>query len=169
MKQIIGTKDKGVSPVIATILMVAITVVLAATVYLMVSGYMTGPSHPPIAGSLFVSETSVPTKSTTGSYTLTLSMSTPASASPSAVNIAINGTIVAKGNLTAGTPISFKVDGLSGSITWHNLSGNGLVSSGDTFTLSFNGYTPSPTEPLTVTITMPSLATGSITTPPITS
>ena len=31
-------KEKGVSPVIATILMVAITVVLAATVYIMVSG-----------------------------------------------------------------------------------------------------------------------------------
>ncbi len=37
-------KEKGVSPVIATILMVAITVVLAATVYIMVSGYMTGVS-----------------------------------------------------------------------------------------------------------------------------
>ena len=31
-------KDSGVSPVIATILMVAITVVLAAVLYVMVSG-----------------------------------------------------------------------------------------------------------------------------------
>ncbi|MEM3493011.1 MAG: archaellin/type IV pilin N-terminal domain-containing protein [Thermoplasmata archaeon] len=34
---------KGVSPVIATILMVAITVVLAAVLYVMVMGMMTGP------------------------------------------------------------------------------------------------------------------------------
>ncbi|MGC8689784.1 MAG: archaellin/type IV pilin N-terminal domain-containing protein, partial [Thermoplasmata archaeon] len=40
-------KEKGVSPVIATILMVAITVVLASAVYLMVSGYIgTSPSKP---------------------------------------------------------------------------------------------------------------------------
>ncbi|MGC8992805.1 MAG: archaellin/type IV pilin N-terminal domain-containing protein, partial [Thermoplasmata archaeon] len=46
MKAIYG-KEKGVSPVIATILMVAITVVLASAVYLMVSGYIgTAPSKP---------------------------------------------------------------------------------------------------------------------------
>jgi flagellin-like protein len=44
MKTLYGKKEKGVSPVIATILMVAITVVLASAVYLMVSGYMHGPS-----------------------------------------------------------------------------------------------------------------------------
>ncbi|MFP3257403.1 MAG: archaellin/type IV pilin N-terminal domain-containing protein [Candidatus Nanopusillus acidilobi] len=42
--KILYKKEKGVSPVIATILMVAITVVLASAVYLMVSGYMHGPS-----------------------------------------------------------------------------------------------------------------------------
>jgi flagellin-like protein len=44
MKTLYRKKEKGVSPVIATILMVAITVVLASAVYLMVSGYMHGPS-----------------------------------------------------------------------------------------------------------------------------
>jgi flagellin-like protein len=44
MKTLYGKKEKGVSPVIATILMVAITVVLASAVYIMVSGYMHGPS-----------------------------------------------------------------------------------------------------------------------------
>jgi len=43
---------KGVSPVIATILMVAITVVLAAVLYVMVSGYMTGTGLTPISGAL---------------------------------------------------------------------------------------------------------------------
>ncbi|MGC8656610.1 MAG: archaellin/type IV pilin N-terminal domain-containing protein, partial [Thermoplasmata archaeon] len=36
-------KKKGVSPVIATILMVAITVVLAGVLYVMVMGLMHGP------------------------------------------------------------------------------------------------------------------------------
>ena len=45
--KILYKKEKGVSPVIATILMVAITVVLASAVYIMVSGYMTsGPKGP---------------------------------------------------------------------------------------------------------------------------
>jgi flagellin-like protein len=38
---------KGVSPVIATILMVAITVVLAAVLYVMVMGMMSGPGNTP--------------------------------------------------------------------------------------------------------------------------
>ncbi len=44
-------KSEGVSPVIATILMVSITVVLAATVYIMVSG-MFAHSERPISGTL---------------------------------------------------------------------------------------------------------------------
>jgi len=44
-------KEEGVSPVIATILMVAITVVLAATVWLLVSGYM-GGTAPTLQGTL---------------------------------------------------------------------------------------------------------------------
>ncbi|MFH0816452.1 MAG: type IV pilin N-terminal domain-containing protein [Methanobacteriota archaeon] len=43
---------RGVSPVIATILMVAITVVLAAVLYVMVSGYMQGGSTTPVSGAL---------------------------------------------------------------------------------------------------------------------
>jgi flagellin-like protein len=47
MVKVLYKKEKGVSPVIATILMVAITVVLASAVYLMVSGYIgTSPSKP---------------------------------------------------------------------------------------------------------------------------
>ena len=52
-------KEEGVSPVIATILMVAITVVLAATVYIMVSGYMGGTTAkqaPKLNGSITVSK-----------------------------------------------------------------------------------------------------------------
>lgn len=45
MKSVFGTKNKkAVSPVIGTILMVAITVVLAAVLYVMVSGIGTNPN-----------------------------------------------------------------------------------------------------------------------------
>ncbi|TLZ43274.1 MAG: type IV pilin, partial [Methanobacteriota archaeon] len=47
MRHIIREDDDAVSPVIATILMVAITVVLAAVLYVMVSGLITGPGSTP--------------------------------------------------------------------------------------------------------------------------
>jgi flagellin-like protein len=47
--KVLYKKEKGVSPVIATILMVAITVVLASAVYLMVSGYIGSAPSKPIA------------------------------------------------------------------------------------------------------------------------
>ncbi|MGQ0797230.1 MAG: archaellin/type IV pilin N-terminal domain-containing protein [Methanobacteriota archaeon] len=43
MQAIIRKDEQAVSPVIATILMVAITVVLAAVLYVMVSGLLVGP------------------------------------------------------------------------------------------------------------------------------
>ncbi|HII40080.1 MAG TPA: type IV pilin, partial [Thermoplasmata archaeon] len=43
MKAIIRKDEQAVSPVIATILMVAITVVLAAVLYVMVSGLIGNP------------------------------------------------------------------------------------------------------------------------------
>jgi len=45
-------KDEGVSPVIATILMVAITVVLAAVLYVMVVGLVDTDDNKPIAGAI---------------------------------------------------------------------------------------------------------------------
>lgn len=39
MKEVIQKKDKAVSPIIATILLIAITVVLAATLYTILGGY----------------------------------------------------------------------------------------------------------------------------------
>ncbi len=47
MKAIIRKDEQAVSPVIATILMVAITVVLAAVLYVMVSGLISGPGAAP--------------------------------------------------------------------------------------------------------------------------
>ncbi|MDX1534936.1 MAG: type IV pilin N-terminal domain-containing protein [Thermoplasmata archaeon] len=49
---------EAVSPVIATILMVAITVVLAAVLYVMVSGLVSGPGATPDAIGVTVSQSS---------------------------------------------------------------------------------------------------------------
>lgn len=52
MKKMWKLNNKAVSPVIATILMVAITVVLAAVLYVMVMGFGGGGSDEPPTGSL---------------------------------------------------------------------------------------------------------------------
>ena len=55
-KRLIIRKDEqAVSPVIATILMVAITVVLAAVLYVMVTGLLTGPGAGPRSMGVTVS------------------------------------------------------------------------------------------------------------------
>ncbi|MEE9600465.1 MAG: type IV pilin N-terminal domain-containing protein [Thermoplasmata archaeon] len=57
-KWAIRRDQAGVSPVIATILMVAITVVLAAVLYVMVSGLVSGPGSTPRAMGIAVSKSS---------------------------------------------------------------------------------------------------------------
>ena len=45
-------RQRGVSPIIATILLVAITVVLAAVLYILISGLTKGPGNTPIGTAL---------------------------------------------------------------------------------------------------------------------
>ena len=79
-------KEEGVSPVIATILMVAITVVLAATLYLMVGNMGTG-GDTPVAGSLtYVSSVSDPAK---GNATFEVVLNTPDNPKIGDVNIKV--------------------------------------------------------------------------------
>jgi len=56
--RLIRKDESAVSPVIATILMVAITVVLAAVLYVMVSGLISGPGAGPQAMGVTVSRSS---------------------------------------------------------------------------------------------------------------
>ena len=58
MQSIIRKDETAVSPVIATILMVAITVVLAAVLYVMVSGLITGPGSTPRAMGVTIQRSS---------------------------------------------------------------------------------------------------------------
>jgi len=74
---------KGVSPVIATILMVAITVVLAAVLYVMVTGLISTPSstNTPISGTAKL-------QSTTATITVTIA-SAPANAAISTSTVTV--------------------------------------------------------------------------------
>ena len=119
-------KEEGVSPVIATILMVAITVVLAATVWLMVSGYMGGTTKPNLTASLtYDTLNSNPGK---GYVNLTVSMSNPSTAKYSNVKV----TITESGTATTIT-LNSTGAGSSGPYTVKILDqdGNQLLSSGD--------------------------------------
>ncbi len=82
MKGIYIEKEDAVSPVIATILMVAITVVLAATVYILVSHY-TSTGTSPIAGTLTgPSENGI-------QATLALTYSSPSTMVPGSITIVL--------------------------------------------------------------------------------
>ena len=59
---------RGVSPIIATILLVAITVVLAAVLYILISGLTKGPGNTPLGTSLAVQSPLESTKGTTNYY-----------------------------------------------------------------------------------------------------
>jgi len=101
MKEIYMEKEDAVSPVIATILMVAITVVLAATVYILVSHYTSTGASVPLAATLSVINEGQ--GGTTGSpiyyYNLSLSLTTPVSfASPGNIHITVNGNTVSQGS-----------------------------------------------------------------------
>jgi len=99
MKAYIRKEEEGVSPVIATILMVAITVVLAATLYLMVGNMGTG-GNSPVAGSLsYVSQVSDPAN---GNATFQVVLNTPSEAKMGDVTISI---LDANGN-PAGSTVS---------------------------------------------------------------
>jgi|HubBroStandDraft_1064217.scaffolds.fasta_scaffold111425_1 flagellin-like protein len=58
--------ERGVSPIIATILLVAITVVLAAVLYILISGLTKGPGNTPIGTALAVGSVNEATSGTGG-------------------------------------------------------------------------------------------------------
>ena len=145
MKAIIRKDEDAVSPVIATILMVAITVVLAAVLYVMVSGLITTPTSPSTGWGINLG------KSTDGTN-WTLSMTTvPSGSGPSTVYVTVTTgsgatitsavqvslTTIATGGQTNGNQLGY-------GMYWTPLK-SGSVSAGDTVRLSTavypSGYT----------------------------
>ncbi len=125
-------KEEGVSPVIATILMVAITVVLAATVYIMVAGIGTGGTNKFIASLNYQTQNSDPAKTpSSGFVNLTVSMSSPSSAAYSKVTVVaiVSGTsyTVHLGTNGQGTDSGSKIN-----VKVLDMDGGGTLSDGDT-------------------------------------
>jgi len=97
MKEIYVEKEDAVSPVIATILMVAITVVLAATVYILVSHYTSVGANTPLTATL--SETT----EGGGFVVFSLSLSTPSNITPASdIHLTVSGA-----NITSPTTFTY--------------------------------------------------------------
>lgn len=134
MKAIIRKDEQAVSPVIATILMVAITVVLAAVLYVMVSGLISGPS----TQKPFVTFGTV-TKVNAVTWTFAVASASPAVApSNYKVNFAIAGATGSALNMGA-NGVNVTVTGLTPApgVKWVDIGGEGTVNGGDTFTIAF--------------------------------
>ncbi len=128
-------KEEGVSPVIATILMVAITVVLAATVYIMVAG-LGGTGSTPVSGSL----TYLSDLSSSNNATFQITLSNPNNPKVSDVHVKV---LDSSGNIVSGA--SWGIIHITSDST-HLKSGDHLYVSGTTFgsgykvIVSISGY-----------------------------
>ena len=151
MKAIIRKDEQAVSPVIATILMVAITVVLAAVLYVMVSGLIGGQN--PVSKPVITLQLNTKT-STTADILVTGAQ--PASPPGNfKVNLQVATTFGGAANLLtpSGTPTPVLVPATTGAqytVTWQNPGGSGNVVGGDHFTI---GY-PSPAPATGTSITL---------------
>ncbi len=63
---------RGVSPIIATILLVAITVVLAAVLYILISGLTKGPGNTPLGSALAVGPATEGVNGSANTYTFSI-------------------------------------------------------------------------------------------------
>ncbi len=142
MKKIMK-KEEGVSPVIATILMVAITVVLAATVYIMVAGMGTGGTNKMIASLSYDQQQSNPTS---GPVYLRVSMSNPSSAAFNKVTVVLTPATGTGGKTTLNTSGggTITIGTTTYTVNVQDLDGNGQLSDGDMLVISggsLSGYT----------------------------
>src|SRR2546422_8628663 len=99
MSNIRQKDEKAVSPVSATILMVAITVVLAAVLYVMVSGLISGPGGTPTAWGVNIGRSGGQSN-----WTLTFT-SIPSSPATSSLFITIRNAAGAAGTGAAERPV----------------------------------------------------------------
>ncbi len=136
--RLVRKDESAVSPVIATILMVAITVVLAAVLYVMVSGLLTGPgTQRPVV--TFSSPTAI-----TNGYQFTVAgVSQSVAPTNYKVNFQVNSTtgtsVVLQTSMSVvlGAPISSTF-----TIAWIDPGGERTLSGGDRFEITRTGGIP---------------------------
>jgi flagellin-like protein len=137
MKSVIRKDEAAVSPVIATILMVAITVVLAAVLYVMVSGLIT-----PVGGNKpLVTFASVDQTVSPGNATITIAGASQAVGPTNyKVNLRVGantGTAIAM-PATSGAFVSITVGATTYRVYWTDIGGEKNVNQGDSFRVTGN-------------------------------
>ncbi len=124
MKQIIKKEDKAVSPIIATILLIAITVVLAATLYTVLGGFTKGLSSGNPTASISFVETS------TNNYSISVNSVSGNVSLSSVVLQVFNGS--SSGSINLGTSAAATTITLSPGTT-HNKLGYNLSNGGSKY------------------------------------
>src|SRR6266571_8272673 len=136
MKTLLHKDEQAVSPVIATILMVAITVVLAAVLYVMVSGLISGPGSTPTAWGVNIARPGTQTN-----WTLTFT-SIPQSVATTSAFVTISDTNGAP--VTGATNVAFSTIASGGTAGYRAMyftpTTAGSVSTGDVLRLSTVSY-----------------------------
>lgn len=133
LKPVIQKRDEAVSPIIATILLVAITVILASTLYLALGGFFSAKTSAVPSATLTVSNTST---STSPTYSITIGglSSNNLPITSVEVQIVFSGTTVtftlsSSGKWTASTQPTSNTYALNGPTT-------GSLTNGAVFTVS---------------------------------
>ncbi|HYM39541.1 MAG TPA: type IV pilin [Thermoplasmata archaeon] len=138
MKTVRRPPSDAVSPIVAEILLVAVTVVLAAVLYLMASGLLTSRATiPPVVA--FSSVQPFPS----GTYNATFSVA-DASRAVTIPNfhfvLKVGATFGPASDFAAsGVPVPVSVNGTVYRVTWLDVNGGGTLAAGDTITVSGNG------------------------------
>ncbi len=129
---IVRRDERAVSPVIATILMVAITVVLAAVLYVMVSGLIgpTGSGNPTVAFAPATSIGANQWKIEVGSVSSAVALSSYQVTILNGTTVAITARTVAAGSLGTGGGLT---------LTYTDTNADGKLTGGDFFVLSGTG------------------------------
>lgn len=138
MKTLRRLDRRGVSPVVAEILLVAIAVTLAAVIYVMASGLLNGPGiSKPIAA--FAPLQTYPT----GSYNATFPVASASVTYKIAnfrFNLEVNNTFGSATDFAAsGVPANVTVGGATYQVTWKDTGGDGGLNGGDLIVVSGRG------------------------------
>ncbi len=122
----------GVSPVIATILMVAITVVLAAVLYVMVMGFGGNTPNAPAASI---------TKNSSGNFVVSINPATDLNK----MKMIVNGTGAADMSSAAGRTVTVGATGHEITVVFVDVGADSKVTTGDHFTVEKDVVTDTAT------------------------
>ncbi|MGC8506458.1 MAG: archaellin/type IV pilin N-terminal domain-containing protein, partial [Thermoplasmata archaeon] len=143
-------KDKAVSPIIATILLVAITVILASTLYIALGGFFshTASAAPTASISATNTTSSISTTATSNNYTYTIGIGSVSSStvpwSSTEWSVTINGALYTVTWISASTgwTYSSSTAGQPSSITVSAPSGTYVTGATLSMTITYSGTAP---------------------------